>query len=56
LNASNLVIDNNEIMARNNGAAGTLFLNDDGGDVSIGENGFFWKSSNSHVGIGTTNT
>jgi len=54
LTASTLVIDNNEIMARNNGAAGTLFLNDDGGDVSIGENGFFWKSSNSHVGIGTT--
>jgi hypothetical protein len=54
LNAANIAIDNNEIMARNNGVASTLFLNDDGGDVSIGENGFFWKSSNSHVGIGTT--
>lgn len=33
--AQNIGIDNNEIMARNNGAASTLFLNADGGKVSI---------------------
>lgn len=32
----NLVLDNNEIMARANGAASTLFVNADGGSVSIG--------------------
>ena len=29
------VIDNNEIMARNNGGTNTLFLNADGGDVNL---------------------
>jgi hypothetical protein len=33
----NIAIDNNEIMARNNGAPTTLFLNNDGGDVKIGQ-------------------
>jgi hypothetical protein len=33
--STNIVIDNNEIMARNNGATSTLFLNNDGGDVVI---------------------
>ncbi|RME12645.1 MAG: hypothetical protein D6802_03630 [Ardenticatenia bacterium] len=32
---ANLSIDNNEIMARNNGKPSTLYLNIDGGDVSI---------------------
>ncbi len=32
----NIAIDNNEIMARNNGAASTLYMNNDGGDVSFG--------------------
>lgn len=36
---TNVVIDNNEVMARNNGAAATLYLNNDGGDVIIGANG-----------------
>lgn len=31
----NIAIDNNEIMARNNGAASTLFFNNDGGNVSM---------------------
>jgi hypothetical protein len=34
--ASNIVIDNNEIMARNGGATSTLYLNHNGGDVRIG--------------------
>lgn len=34
-NSANIAIDNNEIMARNNGATSTLFLNNDGGDVSL---------------------
>lgn len=33
---TNIGIDNNEIMARNNGAIATLFLNANGGDVSVG--------------------
>jgi hypothetical protein len=32
----NIVLDNNEIMARNNGAASTLFLQRDGGPVWVG--------------------
>jgi hypothetical protein len=32
----NILMDDNEIMARNNGAAANLFLNLDGGDVRIG--------------------
>jgi hypothetical protein len=33
---SNLVFDNNEIMARNNGAAAPLYLQQGGGDVRVG--------------------
>jgi hypothetical protein len=33
---SNLIFDNNEIMARNNGAAASLVLQNDGGSVRIG--------------------
>lgn len=36
VNASNIAIDSNEIMARNNGQASTLLLNREGGDVSVG--------------------
>lgn len=32
----NIAIDNNEIMARSNGAVSTLYLNNDGGNVVIG--------------------
>ncbi len=34
----NLIIDNNEIMARNNGSAATLYIQNDGGTVHIGAN------------------
>lgn len=34
-NSTNMAIDNNEIMARNNGAVSTLYLNNDGGNVSL---------------------
>lgn len=33
--SGNIAIDGNEIMARNNGATSTLYLNNDGGDVSV---------------------
>ena len=36
VSGGNLVMDNNEIVARNNGLASTLFLNPAGGNVSIG--------------------
>ncbi|MGB3074916.1 MAG: hypothetical protein WBB36_06325, partial [Chitinophagales bacterium] len=35
MTSTNIAIDNNEIMARNNGAVSKLFLNNDGGDVSM---------------------
>lgn len=35
---SNLVADGNEIMARNNGATSTLFIQNDGGNASFGGN------------------
>lgn len=39
INTSNIAIDNNEIMARNNGAATTLALNAEGGKVTINSGG-----------------
>lgn len=36
MTSTNVAIDNNEIMARNNGAASSLFLNKSGGNVAIG--------------------
>ena len=36
---ANLIIDNNEIMARDNGATAALTLNADGGNVSLGGSG-----------------
>lgn len=33
ISSTNVIIDNNEIMARNNGANSPLYFNDDGGDV-----------------------
>lgn len=38
ITSANLSMDNNEIMARNNGAASALALNADGGDVLVGTN------------------
>lgn len=35
-NSQNIIMDNNEIMARSNGVAATLNLNFDGGDVYVG--------------------
>ena len=36
ITGSNVAIDGNEIMARNNGATSSLYLNNNGGDVVIG--------------------
>jgi hypothetical protein len=36
--AANVVMDNNEVQARNNGAAAALFINANGGNVAIGAN------------------
>jgi hypothetical protein len=35
IDAGNVVIDGNEIMARDGGSTSTLYLNNDGGDVSV---------------------
>lgn len=51
---SNIVIDENEIMARNNGVSNTLLLNNDGGDVDISAGALMVESSTNRVGIGTT--
>jgi hypothetical protein len=45
--APNLALDNNEIMARNNGSTATLALNADGGNVTM------FQSGEGRVGIGT---
>ena len=50
LNSTNISFDNNEIMARNNGAVAELFFNNDGGDVTILPN------QGGTVGIGTPAT
>ena len=46
---TNISIDNNEIMARNNGAAATLAMNAAGGNVTL------IQSGTGNVGIGTSN-
>jgi hypothetical protein len=51
---NNLAMDNNNIQARNNGSAGTLFLNKNGGDININSGGLFFQSANNRLGIGTT--
>ncbi len=38
-NGPNIVFDNNEFMARNNGAQSTLYINHEGGDVQFGQGG-----------------
>jgi hypothetical protein len=52
--SSNVVIDENEIMARNNGVSNTLLLNNDGGDVNVSAGALFVESTTNRVGIGTT--
>jgi hypothetical protein len=47
-NLGNLALDTNEIMARNNDAAATLYLNNDGGTIALAANSTYG------VGIGTT--
>ena len=47
---ANIAIDDNEIMARDNGAASALFLNHNGGNLIF--NGT--TAGGSNVGIGTT--
>ena len=44
-NGANILMDNNEIMARNNGVGSTLFLNHDGGNVVVANAG-------SRLGVG----
>lgn len=43
-NSTNLAIDNNELIARNNGQASTLYLNSGGGRVWVGEGGLEIKA------------
>lgn len=47
---SNVSFDNNEIQARNNGAASTLFINHEGGHIALAA-----ASTGQNVGIGTQN-
>jgi hypothetical protein len=51
--AANISFDNNEIMARNAGAAASLFLQNDGGDLQVNNQALVVKSTKL-VGIGTT--
>jgi hypothetical protein len=50
----NLILDNNEIQVRNNGAASTLYVQDGGGAFRVGTNNLF-VDTDGEVGIGTTN-
>jgi hypothetical protein len=50
----NLVIDDDEIVARNNGATSQLYLQKDGGNLKVG-NSTSTTTLNGKVGIGTTN-
>jgi len=49
MGAGNLALDNNEIMARDNHEASTLYLNNDGGYICLAGNSQYGR-----VGIGTT--
>ena len=53
-NSENISFDNNEIEARNNGAAGTLFLQNDGGDLNVSAGAMLLQGSTNNVGIGNT--
>ena len=50
----NIVIDNNEILARNNGATAPLVVQNDGGSFRVGADNLF-VDTDGEVGIGTTN-
>lgn len=49
--ATNLILDQDEIMARNNGAASPLYINADGGSVSIGS-----ATTSAVLNLGTNTT
>lgn len=49
LGATNVVIDNNEIMARNNGAAAPLWINNEGGNVGINNRTSSSPKTNLHI-------
>jgi len=51
--STNLVIDENEILARNDGGPSTLTLQNDGGDLRVGSNSKLYVGTNGNVGIGT---
>ncbi len=57
VSSTNLVFDNNEIMARNNGAESPIYLQNDGGEMHVhfnqGGGSQFSVLDNGHVGIGT---
>jgi hypothetical protein len=54
--STNMVLDDNEIMARNNGSASTLFLNFEGGDVNVGNGRLYIQDVSGDVAVGTTTT
>ncbi|MFW2438535.1 MAG: hypothetical protein ACN4GR_04105 [Arenicellales bacterium] len=51
LSARNMVLDDNEIQARNNGNASTLYLQREGGDLKFGTNGKFYAVGSRQGGI-----
>ncbi|MFZ1678474.1 MAG: hypothetical protein WAT91_14435 [Saprospiraceae bacterium] len=52
-NSTNLILDNNEIMARDGINNSPLTLQNDGGDLRVGSNNRLFVSDNGNVGIGT---
>jgi hypothetical protein len=55
LSGLNIALDNNEIMARNNGATSELALNAEGGNIDLSAHSLFVQGANKNVGIGTVN-
>jgi hypothetical protein len=52
--ANNLVFDDNEIQARSNGSAAKLFINDNGGDISLSSGAIYINGTTKQIGFGTS--
>ena len=55
-NGQNLIIDNNEVLSRNNGAASTLHLQADGGTVTVGAGTAANLTVSADITIGSSTT
>jgi len=54
VSSSNLVLDRNEMQARSNGSAASLFIQPAGGSLFMDGNTFTMNSNNNRIGMGTS--